>query len=494
MIHALALLALSGSGALYLILAWRIHQRSTKLSDQFPLTQRGGQAHVLSAKEFSAATVSATISLATVVLAFADLAGSMGLWLLWPVITTTAGILVVRSVAPLILERMSRFGAHRPTLHEFLGAAYQSVALMRTAAACTSLGFLGAFAVELSVGSRFLANLVPAIPAWIAVIVLAGVGVTYTALGGFRAVVVTDRIQMWAIWAAILALGGLIVWQIADAGGWLSFSKQIPSSVYDFSWRPGLGAFLIGIFVINVPTFVADMAIWQRIAGSTNQNVAMEGLWSSMLWTAVSWVCLAAIACSLVALISTSSNNNLLFEFLVKAGQSQGFGSSVLFLAAVAGLYAANLSTASTQLIATAQAVHTDLLRQGHDKETLLHASSELALSRKILVVAAIVAIVVVEGLTRAGFSIADLVFAVYGAQLGMVPAVLIALLADGLTVRRLRRWAPAAVFSGFVVGWGSAGIGKVIASDDLVFLAPAISLIISSVIFGIGRIWPSDD
>jgi Na+/proline symporter len=487
MMSLLAGIAFASSGLIYLFISWRLHARASKLADQFPLTSASGQAHVLSSTEFSAATVATTLSLATVILAFAELAPSLGTWLLWPAITTAMGIVVVRLVAPIILKRMSEFGTHRPTLHEFLGHSYGSLTVMRSAAICTSLGFLGAFAVELTVGAGFLAKLLPGMPSWIAVILLAGIGATYTALGGFRAVVITDRIQMWAIWAAIVALAAAILWQFSDKGGWSIVMKDAPPSLYDFSRREGLGAFLLGIFVINVPTFISDMSVWQRIAASTAQDVVLKGLWKSALSALVSWSLFAILACALVVLVTAQEGTNPLYAFLVTLGHTNQPAVALLFTIVVAGLYAASLSTASTQLIAAAHTIHSDLLKQGSDRETLANASTELAISRWVLFGAAAISVFIVEVLSKAGFSIADLVFAVYGAQLGMVPAVLIALFGNKTTNLRLSKWAAVALLCGFAIGWASAALGTGIKNEDLVFLAPVASLFLSSLVLGLG-------
>ena len=124
----------------------------------------GRQARIENPAEFSASTVATTISLATVVMAFFELAQSMGVWLFWTVATTSFGLLVVRVFARRIWVRLSTYD-HRPTLHEFLGREYDSRVLSYVGAVFTSLGFLGAFAVELTVGSRLFAALVSDVPA-----------------------------------------------------------------------------------------------------------------------------------------------------------------------------------------------------------------------------------------------------------------------------------------------------------------------------------------
>ena len=188
----------------YLWVGIYLGRRTHDVADLLPLEFQK-QACVRNSTEFSASTVATTISLATVVMAFFELASKLGLWLFWTVITTAAGLLVVRLMARKIWERISRYD-HRPTLLEFLSTEFSSESLGYVGAICVSLGFLFAFAVELTVGSKFFAALVPGIPTWSVVIVLSAVAFVYTAIGGFRAVIVTDRLQMISIWLLLLAL------------------------------------------------------------------------------------------------------------------------------------------------------------------------------------------------------------------------------------------------------------------------------------------------
>ncbi|MES2188709.1 MAG: hypothetical protein V4454_01195 [Pseudomonadota bacterium] len=486
----LTVIALAVSGGIYIFIAWQIHRKSVALKDLLPIGLGSSQARVQTSTEFSAATVATTISLATVILAYSELASYMGTWLLWTVCTTAIGIYVVRLFAPVIWLRLAETGDYRPTLHDFLGTAFGSDRLARIAALCTSLGFIGALAVELSVGSRFLSGLIPGLPAWVAVTILSAIGVTYTMLGGFRGVIITDRIQMWAIWLAIAALGALMLMQIVELGGLPYVAQKMPVTVYDFSWRDGLAAFLLGIAVINIPTFLADMSIWQRIAGTKDQNTVNNGLLRSVVSAAFSWTMLATLACLLVILVVPKDGENPLLTFLKTISQSPSFITATLFLVSVAGLYAASLSTASTQLIAAGHALHVDLIRKSTNRTVLANSSTELTLSRWVLLGSASVALLVVEILRAAGFSIADLVFAVYGAQLGMVPAVVAGILMKKVHRIAIGKFVVVAVLLGFASGWGSAGFGKATDNGDLVFLSPLVSLLTSSGVLLIGFIY----
>jgi len=454
--------------------------------------RRGHQAHVNSASEFSASTVATTISLATVVLAFFELAPYLGLWLLWTVVTTAMGILVVRIAAHKIENKLKEYQERIPTLHEFLSTEFSNPSLALVAASCTSLGFLGALAVELTVGSRFFAWLVPGVSPLLVIIILAAVILTYTSAGGFRVVIVTDVIQMIFIRIFLITLIAYYVYHIWTVGnGFQEHWSKVPHDIWNFSWREGLTAFLIGIFIINVPTFISDMSMWQRITSTKEAHNTFTGLSKSIIGAASSWTGFAIISCFVSMIVTVVTDQNPLRTLLTYLGNTYSpIELGVLFIA-VLGLYGAMLSTGSTQLIAVSHTIYEDIAGPRRIRNPFERAESrgELIVSRAILIATAGVAIVVVEFLSYVGFSIADLVFAIYGAQLGLFPPVLLALLLTRVRLRKLGRWAMVAIALGFAGGWSAAVVGKLIKSGNLVFLAPAVSLLMSGITIGIGML-----
>jgi Na+/proline symporter len=463
--------------------------RGTKgIADMLPLGF-DRQARVKNSAEFSASTVATTISLATVVIAFFELAQSLGLWLFWTVITTAAGLLVVRLFAARIWHRLCAYD-HRPTLHEFLGREYDSRVLSYVGAVCTSLGFLGAFAVELTVGSRLFAALVPDVPSWIVVVVLSLVAFTYTAIGGFRAVIVTDRVQMLSIWLLLLALPVFYIVYVTAHGGWAAGYAKIPDGIIHIGCPPTLMTFIIGIFIINVMTYISDMSIWQRIAGARQTKTVTEGLWSSVLLSAATWSMLVILACFVFMIITPQKGLNPLFVLLQTIDRTPGVLSVVVLFFVCLGLYGAMLSTASTQLIAVSHTLYEDVfcrLRKHPLAERLL-MTRELGVSRAILVIAAVFSTILVHLLSRQ-FSIAEMVFAIYGAQVGLCPLVVAALLLPREKLKGISAWAAVAVSGGFIAGWEAALLGGYTENTNLVFLAPVFSLAVSSLFLAIGML-----
>jgi Na+/proline symporter len=350
------------------------------------------------------------------------------------------------------------------------------------------VGFLLIFAVELTVGARFLADLVPEVPRWITVCVLSFVGFLYTSQGGFRAVIRTDQIQMRFIWlfiVAVLLFIGFYVW-----GHPHSFSL-IPRDLYSFGYQPGLGAFIFGVTVMNVPTHISNMSIWQRIAGANDPKTVVRGLWKSTFSSAISWTALVLIALLTFTVSVPETGQNLLVVFLRDISAMPGGRITVFFVAM--GLYGAMLSTASTQLIVVSHTVSEDILAPSRRLALADRVSrkGELAYSRRILFLSAVLAVGFVELLNLIGFSIADLVFSIYGGQLVLFPIIMLALFKDRSRLGAYRVAANWAIVFGFMAGWGAALVGNFWHIPYLVFLSPALSIGSSSLVLFVGRFLP---
>lgn len=476
--------AIAISLIIYLYIGFFYKKAIRKVGDIIPII-KNTTASVSNSKEFSASTVATTISLATVIVAFFELVPAMGWWLLWPVITTAFGLWFFSLLVKKIWERMSKYD-HRPSLHEFLGIEFSSKKVAMAGSIFTVIGYLTAFAVELTVGSRFLASLIPSIPQWITVIVITSIAFIYVSLGGFKATVVTDRVQMIFIWLLLISLLVFYGVYIYTNGASVSFTN-IPETLKTITWSNSLLAFVLGILFMNLFTYVSNMGLWQRIAGSNEPETVVKGMWSSVFQTALSWGLFVVVAVGAFMIVSPVKDENLLIT-LVKAIEGSVIGKITIFTI-VLGLYGAMLSTASTQLIAVSHTIYEDILAPYRkiDLKERIKSKKELNLSRKILLLSAIVSVGVVEVLRAGGFSVADLAFAIYGASLGMTPAIILSLFWSREKLKNISNFAYISIASGFVLGWSSAILGKVTGNGNLVFLSPLVGFVSASIIIGLG-------
>src|SRR5450759_2499815 len=108
----------------------------TALGDILPIAFERN-ARVDNHREFSASTVATSIALATVVVAFYELAPALGLWLLWPAVTTALGLAVFGLLAKRVWKKMADY-EYRPTLHAYLGTEFASSRLAFVASVFTA--------------------------------------------------------------------------------------------------------------------------------------------------------------------------------------------------------------------------------------------------------------------------------------------------------------------------------------------------------------------
>lgn len=454
------------------------------VGDVFPVLL-GTHARVASHREFSASTVAASISLATVVIAFYELAPVLGLWLLWPGITTAMGLWVFNQLVRRIWHKMAGY-AYRPTLHAYLGTEFASKQLAFIASLFTVIGYLTAFAVELTVGSLFLQPLLPGVPSLLLIAIIAVVTFVYTGLGGFRTVVVTDRLQMGFIWLLLIATGAYYAVTLQEQGIMASI-ERIPAELRSVSWQAERTSFVLGILVMNLLTFVSNMGLWQRVAGAQTPEVVSAGLWSSVRSSALSWSLFALAAVGAFMVVAPVPGQNLMVTVL-NAMQHSAFGLVVIFCV-VLGLLGALLSTASTQLMAVTHTVYEDLVApfRKDDLSQRMLARREVLFSRALLMGSAVLSVAVVEGLRAVGFSVADMAFAVYGAALGLVPPIVLTLYLPRSVTSRLSLAATIAVAAGFIACWGAAAYGRLHGDGNLVFLSPIISTVVASLVMAVG-------
>ena len=262
--------------------------------------------------------------------------------------------------------------------------------------------------------------------------------------------------------------------------------KNMPENVLGLQARDGLIFFLIGIAIMNIPTHITNMSVWQRISGASDPETVTKGFSQSIWSISFCWGLLALIACFAYALVNPADGQHLLTALITFISGST-LGKVIVFVITL-GLYGAMLSTASTNLLVVTHTLSEDVFAS--DKQTVtqrVESKKSLFNSRVILFLSALIAIFLVEGLKIIGFSIADLVFAIYGGALALFPLVIYALLSKREPLRNLSSFASGAVVLGFVSGWATAIYGKVIGDGNLIFLSPTVGILISGLILFLG-------
>ncbi len=430
----------------YLLIAVEDFRTISSVDDFFVYRQR------LTVRGVFSTFYASGMSLATVFIAFMRLAPDLGVALIWAVAFYALGHLLLWVIIP----RIKTVIADGQTIHTFLGTRYGSDTIRRVGSAATVIGFIGVFATELIVGTYIFEILFgEGSSYWAALILFTGILITYALLGGFRSVVRTDIIQSLSI-LFVTALLVVVAFSEGRQDGVL-----IPPDLTDSMVLPGL--ILLNFFLINVFFPVVDMSAWQRVAASESTRTARNGVFPAALFFFVTWSLIVFASLALTEFVPETEDGAIMSAF--QAFASNGTLQTLLAATGVAALVAAMMSTADTFLIAASQSVAMDI-RQSTEQEPMRDDRAIINLARSDMLQIALTGLFICLGLKTLGFNVAELVFAVYGSSLALLPTVTVALAAPAhWDFAVLRRPAIGSILVGILGGW-SYGILAVLAKD----------------------------
>jgi SSS family solute:Na+ symporter len=196
--------------------------------------------------------------------------------------------------------------------------------------------------------------------------------VTYTSMGGLRAVVVTDAIQslillggaVLTLIVITLSLGGVSQWWPTTwAGHWDPF---------EFMPRPGVRVTLGGAMLASVTWWIctcgSDQIVVQRYLATRNARSARLAMGVSLVTGLLATALLGAVGLALLAYfrahadmlpsdLAVNRDADRLFPFFITTGFPHGITGLV-----IAGLLAAAMSTFSSGITATCSVISSDFM------------------------------------------------------------------------------------------------------------------------------------
>jgi SSS family solute:Na+ symporter len=454
--------------------------------------------------------------LGSVMLAVVILGLVAGIANIWTIVTWALGFVILSRHAVRIKELTSREGT--TTLHSFLGRRYGRPGIRILASSFTIIAALGAFALELIIGVALL-QVVPGFSSTVYLPLAASVFFTlalafYAAMGGFEAVIRTDRTQLFFIVIGTLAMVGLVAFHAASNPHLVS---QIPnylfkpqtSSQWSELWSATGSAFIVGLLFLQFFLMLGDMGSWQRIIASASGRVAALALKKVAWWTALLWIVFVVVG---VLLWSHPSPDGLFpnpenilatqaepFPSLLRLASPEVFlGATWVGLALVglitAGLITAMLSSADTYIVVMMQTLTQDLVfanRRRKQQEVPGASDSEnldaamLRFARRYLYVMAFAGLAFFWVLMLLGFDLLTLVFVIFGAQATLAPLA-VAALSEDLTLERYATPALVSALIGFVAAY-AAGVYAAQVGDPILSLwAPAVAVGVPTVVLSI--------
>lgn len=392
------------------------------------------------------------MSLATVFIAFMQLTPFLGIKLVWAAVFYSMGHVLLWFLIPKIKNATE----NNNTLHGYLFQRFSSNFLRNSASLSTIIGFLGVFATELLVGSLIFGALIGSEAAyWLAFVTLSCITIAYSLLGGFRAVVKTDRVQSTAVIGASIAIAFIAYFYGKDESGVL-----IPEELMSSFMMPGL--LMVNFFLINVLFPIIDMSAWQRVSASESVASAKTGVIKAVIMFMITWGLILFAGMSLSEFSSNDATGGLIFSLTLFAKESvvTALIAGLIF----AGFVAALVSTADTFLIASGQTISMDVVDKQFYEKTMIPSeengleNEEIKVINKTrlwMLISSIIGLLVCVVLKLVGFSIAELVFAVYGSALALVPVVVFALFTPkNISLAKYGFAGGLSVLVGVVIGW----------------------------------------
>ena len=294
-----------------------------------------------------------------------------------------------------------------------------------------------------------------------AMVICAAVIILYTMLGGFLAASTSDFIQSIVMTVALV----IVLWYgINHAGGWTNVIENAKSIPGYFSMTSTYSSADNAAAPYNLFTICSTMAWGLGYFGMPHillRFMAIENVDKLTLSRRIAsvWVVISLGVAVLIGIIgkamiangaigSLEDSERIIIE-IAKLISSHGAFAAIIAGVILAGILAATMSTADSQLLAASSSVSQNII-----KEKLFPNMSEAAtmfIARITLVIIAIVAVFLARDPASNVFKIVSFAWAGFGAAFG--PVIIFALF-----WKRMTKWG---AFAGMIAGGGMVFLWK---------------------------------
>ncbi len=454
---------------LYFSVALRERKKILNIRDFFPLKR------LISTGQYRSTTIAAGMSLATVIIAFINFAPLMGITLFVCVVSYSLSFLLLYLCANRIMEA----NPQNDTIQAYLGKSYDSSSVKYIALFFSLIGYISIFSMELLVGVTVLQPFLGEKVLAFALVYLVFI-IIYSLMSGYRAIVATDR---WQLRFIIIGLFSLFMLAVVHTQRAPDINIPMILSSMAKSWVPAW-PFIIGVAVMNLPAPISDAGTWQRLCSTKDIHTAKRGLLQIAPSFAALWAFIILFACyywRVAASQGFNASQKPLINYIMEVFSTSGPLFIILLFLFVLGLFSAMISTADSLLIVTGQIFSIDIMKLNPDSAD---PQPVMRKARTAMALIAVVSFIVFTALHFLQFDVVQLVFAIYGAQLAMFPAVFFSLFfARRIALPQARLAAGASILVGFFGGWASALYGKFSGSSNWLYNAPVTALVSGMVV-----------
>ncbi len=329
-----------------------------------------------------------------------------------------------------------------------------------------------------------------------AMIVSALIIALYCSLGGFKAVCMTDLVQSLAMTVSLVIV---ILFGVSQAGGWgavVENAKSLPgyfsvTQVHDpvakaanpYSFLTICSTLAWGLGYFGMPhILVRFMAIEDEKKIGLSRRVASVWVVIAMFVAlAIGVIGLAMSAVGKIPVLEGSGNSERVIIYITNLMSSFGILPAIVGGVILSGILAATMSTADSQLLASASAISSDLI-QGFGKKKL-DDETQVKVAKITVVLISIIAIFIARDPDSSVFQIVSFAWAGFGASFG--PVVLLSLFWKKSTMQG----ALAGMITGgafvFIWKYGIARLGGAFAIYELLpafLIALCVNVVVSLV------------
>lgn len=351
--------------------------------------------------------------------------------------------------------KLRRFG--QVTLGDFFGERYQSQGLRKLSSVVTIVG-LGGYFISQLIGSAIVVEALMGIPFNIMIVVMTVVFVVIAVSSGSKSVTITDNIMLFLIAVCLAYIFSPILIKTAGLKAFVEYSREQPEWFkvnglgYTYAWGTILGWQVLWCF-----GNVANPSAITRCYLAKDSRAWVQSLMLAMMIT-LSVVWLTHMAGASVWFF----NRDITPDSGALVWAAKNMVNPVLGGVAVAGLFGACLSTASTQILTVALSITRDLYEKGNFKDK--SEKTLLRVARVSIVAVGLLAMVLSLGNSKYIVNIGNFGASVFA--VAFFPALFLGLFWKGMT----REGAFASMITGFAIdillhfggvlsgaSWGSA-------------------------------------
>jgi SSS family solute:Na+ symporter len=290
------------------------------------------------------------------------LIGMSGSWMLFTGLIGAwiSAIFLIPKIYP--LAKKHNFLSFPEVLNHYYGA---KVALI--AGVISLIGYIGFTSSQVLAGAKLASATFPSITILDAVLLMGVVVISYTVLGGLKAVIYTDTIQWIILMVGLIFIG--IPLGFIKVGGWETIQTYLPDNFLSLTNISFIQ--LVNWFITIVPIWFVGMTLYQRIYASKDEKTAKRAWFLAGLFE---WPIMAFMGITLGLLGRVAFEQGMFTEFGYAPGSpiDEEIGLPLLlahiFPVGLMGLlmssyFSAIMSTADSCLMAASGNFTTDILK-----------------------------------------------------------------------------------------------------------------------------------